>query len=227
LIRPDGTLAAFGLPGPVLNVPSGSYRTVTVSALHAVAIANDGKLQAWGADIPNVLDAPAGKFKEVGARVLYSIALRDDGTLFGWGESPVLQGSGWTETSQDPAIRYVPGEKFKGIAAGNFHALAIRPDGTVTGWGNGTGGALEPPPGVRFKAVAAGWGFSVGLAVDGTLWGWGTPVFITTPFPTSEWTFASQGWTRYGETNAYFFPGERFKSIAAAAFHLMAITARP
>ena len=114
------------------------------------------------------------------------------------------------------------------MTAGNVHALAIEPDGTVMGWGDGTGGALQAPEGVRFKQVAAGWGFSIGLATDGTLWGWGTPFHLTVPpapFPTTEWTFASQGWTRYGDTENYFVPGKRFKSIAAAAFHVMAITA--
>jgi alpha-tubulin suppressor-like RCC1 family protein len=109
------------------------------------------------------------------------------------------------------------------IAAGNVHALAIRPDGTVTGWGNGTRGALHAPAHVQFKAVGAGWGFSIGLDTDGTLWGWGTPV--QSPFAAQAWTFASVGWTRFGDSEQYYVSGERFKSIAAAAFHVMAITA--
>ncbi|MDP2889596.1 MAG: hypothetical protein Q8P34_11640, partial [Bacteroidota bacterium] len=106
--------------------------------------------------------------------------------------------------------------------AGNEHALAIRSNGTVTGWGNGTGGAIDAPSHVRFNAVAAGWGFSIGLSTNGTLWGWGNPV--KHPLATEGWTFATQGWTRYNNSDYFYIPDKRFESIAAAAFHIMAIT---
>ena len=236
LIRPDGTLAAFGKNAPVTSVPSGTYHAVAVAAVHAVAIRDDGTLTTWGSDtytLPNgdvgrgLLHAPeGGPFTEVSARVLYSLALHEDGTVYFWGRAPTGNFlDGWTAMPEDPQIFYFPGETFKAISAGNRHALASRTDGTVTGWGDGTGGALQPPAHVRFKAVAAGWGFSIGLDTDGTLWGWGTPV--KSPFAAQAWTFASQGWTRYGDSEHYYIPGERFKSIAAAAFHIMAITAGP
>jgi alpha-tubulin suppressor-like RCC1 family protein len=234
LIRPDGTLAAFGQNAPLTSVPAGHFRAVTVAAVHAVAIEANGTLTAWGWDsypppdgpLKGLLNAPrGGPFKEVHARVLYSLALHENGTLYGWGHgangTDVL--AGWTATPEDADVFYIPGQSFKAIAAGNVHALAIRPDGTVTGWGNAIGGALQPPPHLRFKAVATGWGFSIGLSVDGTLWGWGTPV--KSPFAVDAWTFASQGWTRYGDTEWYYIPDESFQSIAAAAFHVMAITA--
>ena len=234
LIRPDGTLAAFGKNAPLRSVPAGSYHAVTVASVHAVAIAHDGTLTTWGFDsfaLPNgdvvtgLLNAPeGGPFKEVAARVLYSLALHEDGTLYFWGHGPTGTNflDGWTATPDDPEIFHLPGETFKAIAAGNVHALAIGRDATVTGWGDCTGGALQPPADVRFKAVAAGSGFSIGLDTDGTLWGWGTPV--KSP---QAWTFASQGWTRHGDSEHYYIPGERFKSIAAAAFHIVAITAGP
>ena len=230
LIRPDGTLAAFGRNALITDVPAGSYNAVAVSTAHAVAIADDGTLKAWGhphdGPYTDLLNAPAGgPFIEIDAIVVYSLALHADGTLYGWGYGG--QGTyvldGWATTPEDPEIRYIPGQTFKAIAAGNVHALAIRPNGTVTGWGNGTGGALQPPTHVRFKAVAAGWGFSIGLATDGTLWGWGTP--MKSPFAAQPWTFASQGWTRYGETQHYYISNERFKAIEAGGFHIMAITA--
>jgi hypothetical protein len=235
LIRPDGTLAAFGKDAPVTSVPAGFYQAVTVASEHAVAIAYDGTLTTWGSDsvtfsngdvVTGLLNAPeGGPFKEVDARVLYSLALHEDGTLYFWGHAPTGTNflDGWTATPEDPEIFYIPGEKFKAIAAGNAHALAILPDGTVSGWGNDTGGALQPPAHARFKAVAAGSGFSIGLSTDGTLWGWGTPV--KSPFAAQAWTFGSQGWTRYGDSEHYYIPDERFRSIGAAAFHIMAITA--
>jgi alpha-tubulin suppressor-like RCC1 family protein len=233
LIRQNGSLAAFGKNPPVASVPGGSYRAVAVAAVHAVAIADDGKLEAWGSDsftlpdgsvLSGLLNAPeSGTYKEVDASVLYSLALREDGTLFGWGHE--AQGfnvlAGWTPTPEDPGIFYRPNEAFKAIAAGNVHALAIQPNGTVTGWGNPS--ALGAPTHVRFKAVSAGWGFSIGLQTDGTLWGWGKPV--AAPGAAQAWTFGSVGWTPYGDSGHYYVPGERFKTIATAAFHVMAIKA--
>lgn len=234
LIRQDHTLAAFGKNEFVVNVPSGLFNAVTVATVHAVAIREDGTLKAWGSDsysttggiLTGLLNAPSGgPFIAVVARTLYTLALHEDGTIYGWGHESyginVLDG--WTPTPEDQNIFYVPGEKFKSIAAGNVHALAIRPNGTVTGWGDGTGGALNAPSNVRFKAIAAGWGFSIGLSTNGTLWGWGTP--FKGPFASEGWTFASQGWTRYADTDCYYVPDKKFKSISAAAFHIMAITA--
>jgi alpha-tubulin suppressor-like RCC1 family protein len=228
LIRQDGTLEAFGQNAPVSNAPFGSYLSVSVAAGYAFAIRNDGRLVAWGSDsgpFTGLLNAPEGKpFTNVSARVLYALALNGNGMLYGWGYgangTDVLEA--WTPTDADPEIFYIPGQRFSAIAAGNVHALAIRPDGSVTGWGNSAGGALQPPTHVRFKAVAAGWGFSVGLAADGTLWAWGTPF----PHPWIQpWTLASEGWTRYGDTELYYIPDQRFKSIAAGGFNIMAITA--
>ena len=237
LIRSDGTLVGIGKNVPVRSVPAGSYHAVAVAAVHAVAIAHDGALTTWGSDsstlptgavVTGLLKAPkGGPFKEVAARVLYSLALHEDGTLYFWGHEPTGTNflDRWAATPEDPKIFHFPGETFKAIAAGNVHALAILPDGKVTGWGDKTGGALQPPAHVRFKAVAAGSGFSIGLETNGTLWGWGTPA--KSPFAAQVWTFASQGWTRYGDSEHYFIPDEHFKVIAAAAFHIMAITAGP
>ncbi len=233
LIRQNQTLAAFGQNELLTNVPSGLYDAVAVASIHAVAIADDGTLKAWGSDSYNspsgpltgLLNAPTGgPFVAVDARVLYSLALHEVGTLYGWGHgaSGVNVLDRWTSTPEDQEIFFIPDQKFKAIAAGNAHALAIRANGTVTGWGDGTSGALNAPSHVRFKAVAAGWGFSIGISTDGTLWGWGTPV--KHPLATEGWTFATQGWTRYNNTDHFYIPDKRFKTIAAAAFHIMAIT---
>ena len=45
------------------------------------------------------------------------------------------------------------------------------------------------------------------------------------PIVVSEWTFASLGWTRHESSEHFYIPGKRFKSIAAGAFNVMAITA--
>ncbi len=241
LIRLNHTLAAFGHNPPVVNVPTGKYRAVAAAVLHAIAIAQDGTLMAWGNDsytdlstnppliITGLLNAPkGGPFNEISARSLYSIALHGDGTIYGWGYATNQSNDynifgTWIPTPNDPKIFYVPNQKFKAIAAGNVHVLAIRKNGTIMGWGNNATGALQAPTHVRFKAIAAGFGFSVGLSTDGTLWGWGTPIWI--PNLTSEWTFATQGWMRFGNTEYYYIPNERFKSIAASPFNVLALKA--
>jgi hypothetical protein len=229
MVRRDGSLVGFGRSTWIADVPSGSYRSVAVGAGHALAIAKDGSLKAWGTPGSNLLLVPGGgQFIGAEAVVGYSLALREDGTLFGWGSTPSGILTGWAATSENPNIRYRPGERYVGTAGGNVHALAIRPDGSVIGWGDNSGGALDAPPGVRFVDVAAGWGFSVGIAEDGTLWGWGTPFALVSPpspLPTSVWTFASEGWTRHGESQHYYVAGERFRRVATAAFHIMAIAA--
>ncbi len=65
----------------------------------------------------------------------------------------------------------------------------------------------------------------------------GTPHFFTSPplpFTTAPWTFEGlstnpgprgSAWARYGNTNYWYVPDERFESVATAAFHIMAITA--
>jgi alpha-tubulin suppressor-like RCC1 family protein len=67
--------------------------------------------------------------------------------------------------------------------------------------------------------VAVGFGYSVGLDTEGTLWGWGDPSTAGSPAP---WTFEAAGWTRY-DAGQYYVPGEKFRSVATAAFHVYAI----
>ena len=223
--RPDGTLRFFGRR--LTSVPAGAYSSATLATGFGVAIDRFGSLTVWGPGAVNfgLVNAPTGgRFIDVSARVLYALALSEDGVLFGWGNGSA-QGpdifAGWAATA-DAKNFYLPGQTSTMIAAGNAHALAVRPDGTVAGWGDNSGGALDAPPHIRFKAVSAGWGFSIGLSVDGTLWGWGKPFAL--PNTTDAWTFASEGWTPYDNGKYYYVAGDRFKSIAAGAFHVMALT---
>lgn len=231
LIRRDRTLVAWN-PNHILsqNVPAGTFRDVACANVHAVAIDKDtGALHAWGANgIGGVdlglLNTPSGSFTAVAARVLYTVAVRKDGTLMGWGSPPFAMFASWSQTPEDPLNYYIPDQKYTAVAAGNTHSLAIRSDGKVEGWGDASGGAIDAPTHVSFNAVAAGVGFSVGLATNGMLWGWGTPGATPFPLPPGSWSFASVGWTRYGDTNWYFVPDERFRTVAAGAFQIVAVT---
>ena len=130
LIQLDGSLAAFGRTSAIVDVQSGFYKAVSVSAAYAVAIGDDGRLKAWGLDSHSTVSGPTtgllnapkgGVFKEVDSIVLYSLALHEDGTIYGWGSegsngTNVLDG--WTPTPEDPRIFYLPGESYKAISAG-------------------------------------------------------------------------------------------------------------
>jgi hypothetical protein len=227
LLHPDGGLRTFGQY--LTSGPAGAYRAATVGSAFAVAIDHQGTLSVWGPGSAHfgLANAPNGdKFVAVNAQVQYSLALHQNGTLFGWGNGAAVGPdifAGWTPAAPGPHMFYVPNETFTTIAAGNAHAIVIRPDGTVIGWGDDSGGAIQAPAQVRFKAVEAGWGYSIGLSADGTLWGWGKPFVI--PGVTDVWTFASEGWARDGSSDHYYVPAQYFRSIAAGAFHIMAITA--
>lgn len=235
VIRADQTLAAWGALPPIfpsfghLDVPAGRFLEVAGGNRHSIGLAIDGRLHAWGANDVHQTDVPEGEFEAVAARVLYNIALRKDGSLVGWGLSPVppFPASdgiffGWAQNAGNPVHYFFEGD-FTAIAAGNNHALAIRRhDGRVVGWGHNGGGALDAPD-RAFEQIAAGSGFSVGIDTDGILWGWGMPANPPPPLPFFHWDFASAGWTPDG-LGHYYVPGERFRSVSAAAFHVNAIT---
>jgi hypothetical protein len=242
VIRRDGTLAGWGDNSyGQTDVPAGEFVAVDCGTIHSIGITRAGSLVGWGASaFPPLIDVPAGQFDAVSVRVVHSIALRSDGRLVGWGISPSAPGlpsifATWTPDATRPADAtphwFVDGP-FTAVASGNHHAIAMRGDGSVVGWGHNSGqgdvgNPLLAPPGVRFRAVAAGMGFSVGIDVDGTLWGWGTPLPPPPILPFVPWSFASlPGWTKYGDQGHYFFPGERFTAVSAAAMHFTAVTER-
>jgi hypothetical protein len=43
--------------------------------------------------------------------------------------------------------------------------------------------------------------------------------------PFYAWSFETAGWTRLGDTDHYYIPDEKFQDVAAAAFHVVALTA--
>jgi alpha-tubulin suppressor-like RCC1 family protein len=138
---------------------------------HALALARDGSVYAWGRGSSGQLGIgplPAVSFKSTSARVVpdvpYPVRVPDVGEI-------------------------------TAISAGAGHSLALRKDGTVLAWGENKLGQVgdgtlvnrDRPivvPGVRNAiAIAAAGGFSVAVMADGTAMEWGGTYNNPTPRP--------------------------------------------
>jgi alpha-tubulin suppressor-like RCC1 family protein len=192
-LRADGTVVGWGgnlsgeatgsstpYPSVTNGVVSLGGRVVTnVTAIaagqyHSLALRNDGKVAAWGANESGQSSVPEdlNDVIAIAAGGNHSLALKRDTTVVAWG----LQNTPPTALSNVLAIAtcgeaYAPGlalvnngavvewtagavsgrvrsvvSNAVAIAAGRDHCLALLRDGTVFGWGfNGGGGATGIP----------------------------------------------------------------------------------
>jgi alpha-tubulin suppressor-like RCC1 family protein len=165
----------------------------------SLAIAPDGSLWAWGADvygqvgdgdtIDNSVPIRIGtdtRWTAVAAGAEFALALRSDGTLWSWGRNASGELGTGSTTDQSRPIQVGTDADWSAIAAGLAHSLALKTDGTLWSWGhNGQGGlgdgttnSRETPAQVGtdtdWAAVSAGLFFSLALKTDGTLWAWGS-----------------------------------------------------
>ena len=174
-LRADGTLWAWGsnfdgelgigaptsanvlIPQQVAlpaGLPLGSTWTqVAAGSSHALAIASNGTLWAWGTNgygelgtgntaasystRPVPVSAPAGtRWVHCAASTLFSLGIQADGTLWQWGRNPVSPSGTWYDTPQ-PVVApgAVPGTTWIGVSTRRYHVLALRSDGTLWAWG--------------------------------------------------------------------------------------------
>ncbi len=165
---------------------------------HALAVASDGRLHAWGSNDNgqlgdgtriyrgnSVVTALVSGVSAASAGGGFSMALAQDGTVWSWGANQYgMLGDGTTTPRATPA-RVAGLTDIVAISAANYHALALRRDGTVWAWGRnsygqlGTGGttdSLRPVqvPGLtNAVGISAANGWSVAVRGDGTVWAWG------------------------------------------------------
>jgi alpha-tubulin suppressor-like RCC1 family protein len=152
--------------------------SVAVARGHALALAEDGLVYAWGENflgsllgnshverdlLPKPVEALRGvRLNSIAAAHLRSYAVADTGELWTWGcnrdgDSPL----GHAEQTNCPVpkpIESLRGVKVDAVAAGNQHTLAMADDGSVYVWGNvsaAESGALGigPSSGVTRKNV--------------------------------------------------------------------------
>lgn len=167
VIRPDGTVVAFG--GGV-TVPGGAPRAKEVAAggFHSLILGTNGLVFGWSVEDSLRPPGNLGLVSAIAAGDLHCLALRGNGTVTGWGFNDRQQ------------ITIPAGlNSVVAIAAGEGHSLALRSDGSVVGWGDNTFGQAPRSPGLsgRMKAIAAGGNHSLALRDDGRVFAWGDNSF--------------------------------------------------
>ncbi|WP_151087102.1 RCC1 domain-containing protein [Hymenobacter baengnokdamensis] len=198
----NSTTASSQVPVAVSLPTGGRFVQVAAGQLHALALAADGSLYAWGGNTSGQLGngttapstipvsvsqgaAPAGtRFVQVAAGATHSLALATDGTLYAWGDNTSGQLGNTSNTSSSTPVAVSQG---------------------------------AAPAGTRFVQVAAGQGFSLALAADGTVYAWGLnsagQLGTTTPASSNAPLAAAMP------------AGTRFVQVAAGAMHSLALAA--
>lgn len=219
-LKADGTVwtwgfggdAQLGVGGPEPAPSLVSYKPVKVTGLpnikavsmgfsHALALATDGRIWAWGnnsygqmgAGVSGPVTTPVViqgnlDFIAIAAGGTSSVALKTDGYAYAWGDNSTGQLAQGNTTAMlgVKIISPLSYGRFSEIAMGRSHVLAIAGDyDDLVGWGfndsgqvgddsfvTRTGLSTNPVLARRWMAIAAGEYFSVGLDSSG-VWVWG------------------------------------------------------
>ena len=119
VLRADGSLTVWGTEKPAdprRRVPSGhDFKSVVTSGyefFHAVALREDGSLDARGWSQYGQTDVPAGNdFVAVAGGYWHNLALRSDGSIVGWGyvpDGPVMMTADGARKEDNPPWRNPP-----------------------------------------------------------------------------------------------------------------------
>lgn len=181
-LRDAGTLPVrVPLPGKIASVCSG--------AAHFLALAQDGKVWAWGDNSAGQLGigntaphrAPvrvelAGGIAQIACGAFHSLARAVDGRVWAWGSNTLGQiGNGRSGAFE---IASTPEESqhmlnIIAIAAGSGYSLALHWDGDLWMWGNGTAALPERIQPLRnIIAIRVNANRALALGENGRAWTW-------------------------------------------------------
>jgi hypothetical protein len=154
-IRTDGTLEGWSLPTPLLPLPSGTFRQVSVDGTNAIGLRTDGTAVSWGS---SALPTPPGTFTSVvirGGSFPSVGGIRSDGTIWASSQSFMLNNP---PPGQYQDLAFTPSADL---------AVARRLDGTLVAWGNNNSVIALRLPNVAFSAFTLGGSYAIGvLGVD-------------------------------------------------------------
>jgi alpha-tubulin suppressor-like RCC1 family protein len=228
----------------LLLIPAGA----ATAAVHPQPAASaGGSLQAWGSnrtgdlgngntgntDVPVAVSLPPGtKIAGVAAGVDHSLARTTTGRALAWGNNTNGElGDGSVHNSSVPVVVRLPaGARVTSVKAGCYDSLALTSTGRVFAWGlnvfgelgNGTRRSSDTPVpvrlprGARVTAISAGCFFDLALTASGEVLAWGRNYG------------GSLGDGNFNTTSRLpvrvrFRPGTRIISIAAGAYHGLAV----
>ena len=165
----DGTTKEYSdIPICISDIPTNPLNKVKIKEIsaggsHTVAIAEDGKVYAWGYNSDGQLgDGTNNKrnipicisdistnlinIKEISAGNYHTVALDEEGRVYAWGENYYGQlGDGTTNNSNIPmCISDIVTNlvNIRKISAGSYHTVAIDENGKVYAWGHNSDGQL-------------------------------------------------------------------------------------
>jgi alpha-tubulin suppressor-like RCC1 family protein len=155
-------------PTPVRALTPDGITEVAAGYAHALAIAGDGSVWAWGQNASGELgigtlvsrNAPVrveGLFgvTRISAGMEHSMAIGAGGVVWTWGENQSGQVGDGTVTDRLRPTGLPLGAPSTRIAAGNQFDLAVLSDGTLWGWGSLPVTESNRPPGRTPRQVAS------------------------------------------------------------------------
>jgi len=187
---------ALNAAGQVLNA---TWRSVSTSSTHTVAVRQDGTLWTWGNNQRGQLGDGTTTSRSVPVQLgnltswlsasagpSYTVAIRQDGTLWSWGSNEFGQlGNGTTKDYHRPRQidSLTQWRRWWSVSAGPGHVVALEEKGRLWSWGNNDQGQLGTGDKIHrllpvylsngILQVSPGQGYTVALAEDGTLLGCG------------------------------------------------------
>lgn len=179
-----------------------TFKMVSTSGAHTIAIKTDGTLWSWGQNITGVLGiegvlvtykplqiGTANDWAYVDTGSYFNLAIKTNGTLWAWGSNAYYGNIGDNTTVQkNVPIQIGTATNWTKVSAGNRFSLAINSNGDLYGWGRnsenqigGTATTSRPVPTLinsnNYVAISAGDTHSLALTASGALYSWGSNIY--------------------------------------------------
>jgi alpha-tubulin suppressor-like RCC1 family protein len=156
-INSDYILLLIFLVGTLPNYAKAQcFKSISLKALHAGAIASDESLWCWGANSwaqlgdSSTIDrfAPttigtSSKWHKIASGFFTSFAIKQDGSLWAWGAS--MNGVAGIDTNLHPLpapTQVGKDTNWRDVSPGFNHSLGIKNDGTLWAWGRNQRGEV-------------------------------------------------------------------------------------